>query len=69
MVEDPTLDRYKYYYDYQAFNIKNVIADFKAKNGDIKKIRVWASVNRNSYDPTEGTTKLEYSEIDLTAFQ
>ena len=69
MVDDPTLNRYKYYYDYQAFNIKKVIADFKAKNGDINKIRVWASVNRNSYDPTEQTTSKEYAEVDLTVFK
>ena len=69
MVEDPTLDRYKYYYEYQAFNIKDIIAGFKAINGDIKKIRVWASVNKNSCDPTEATTTKEYAEVDLTVFQ
>lgn len=69
MVDDPTLDRDKYSCKYQAFNIKNVIAAFKAINGDINKIRVWASVNNNSYDPADSKTTKEYSEVDLTVFK
>ena len=63
MVEDPSVDRYKYSYEYQAFNLKEVISKFKAVNDKLNTIRIWGRVNKNSCDPQEGTTTTEYVDV------
>ena len=69
-VTDPEVDRYKNSWQYQAFNLQSVITGFKSINGKLNTIRVWGSVNRNSYDPEEGRTdRTRYVDIDLTPFQ
>ena len=69
-VTDPEVDRYKNSWQYQAFNLQSVITGFKSINGKLNTIRIWGSVNRNSYDPEEGRTdRTRYVDIDLTPFQ
>ncbi len=69
-VIDPELNRSKSSWQYQAFNLQSVITGFKSINGKLNTIRIWGSVNRNSYDPEEGRTdKARYVDIDLTPFQ
>ncbi len=69
-VTDPGVDRYDKSWQYQAFNLQSVITGFKSINGKLNTIRIWGSVNRNSYDPEEGRTdRKRYVDIDLTPFQ
>lgn len=68
-VTDPEVERTKSSWLYQAFNIKDVIAGFKAANGEINTIRIWGSTNRTSYDPEDGRTTKKYVDVDLTPFQ
>ena len=66
-VSDPELERTKSSYLYQAFNLKDVIASFKAANGGyISGIRLWGNTNRITYDPMDDRTHKNYVDVELT---
>lgn len=66
-VSETTTSRVKMTRAYQAFNLRNVISNFKYTNGSLPKtIRVNAYVNDESNKIDDGRTKLEFTDIDYT---
>lgn len=65
-VTDPTLDRTKSFYSFQAFNLKALIAAFKQKNGKLTSIKVWGSTSRATYDPVEGKPVMKSVDVPYT---
>ena len=63
MVADPTVSRYKNSYEYQAFDLRHIISEFKAVNGKLNTIRVSGMVNKNSCDPEDGSTTTESVDV------
>lgn len=64
VVDEPDVVRSKSSYLYQAFNIRDIIQEFKAANGKLKTIRVYAMINKSTYDLTHQATVKEYKDID-----
>ncbi len=63
MVADPTVSRYKNSYEYQAFDLRHIISEFKAVNGKLSTIRISGMVNKNSCDPEDGSTTTESVDV------
>lgn len=65
-VKDSDIERNKYTYKFQAFNIRNLISQFKAKNASLKTIRIKAYVNDETPDMASDKTKLATCDLDYS---
>ena len=61
---DPDTERYYPLFTYQAFDLRSVIANFKAQGNSLEKIIIKAKVGENTNDlerATEKTYSIEYN--------
>ena len=63
-VTDPDTERFYPLFTYQAFNLRDVIANFKAQGNSLEKIVIKAKIGENTNDlerATEKTYSIEYN--------